>query len=575
MRVPTGAVSGGALRAGSRFAMALLGALPVLPATARDCPGAPPPPPGAGVCAVTAGGANLVLRGNVIAGDELLVNGQLVIGGDGRVSCAACDCSGDPGFATATRVDCPQGLISPGLIDGTQLLTFSQNVPAPDTGERYEHRHDWRRGQNGHTTISSGGNASLNQRQYAELRALLAGTTSINGSGGGSAGGLVRNLDQFSDAATLGELQVDGTRFPLGDILGFRLGSGCGYANLPAINPAVTDYFTIAEGIEATARNEWTCQAGLQAGGVDVIGARPVEGLLALGAADIALLRMRAATIGWAPRYNTRLYGHPGPLGSAARLGVPLMLGTLWTVTGSINLQRELACADDLNQQYYASVLDDGALWAMVTRNPARAFGADDSIGVLAPGRFGDVVVFDARTRGGLRAAIDAEPRDVVLVLRAGLPMHGDAAVLEALGSGAGQCDPIDVCGGAKRVCVTRETGQTLASLQAAVGAGAYPLFSCAGPPPDEPSCVPARAASVAGSTVYTGARTAADLDGDGVANAGDNCPTTFNPVRPVDAGAQTDADADGFGDDCDACPIEAGNLPCTFAVFANGFENS
>jgi hypothetical protein len=37
------------------------------------------------------------------------------------------------------------------------------------------------------------------------------------------------------------------------------------------------------------------------------------------------------------------------------------------------------------------------------------------------------------------------------------------------------------------------------------------------------------------------------DTDGDGVADATDNCPTVYNPT-------QSDADADGIGDACDVC---------------------
>jgi len=44
---------------------------------------------------------------------------------------------------------------------------------------------------------------------------------------------------------------------------------------------------------------------------------------------------------------------------------------------------------------------------------------------------------------------------------------------------------------------------------------------------------------------------TEGDVDGDGVENLYDNCPTTFNP-------AQADADGDGVGDACDACPVSA-----------------
>ncbi len=41
------------------------------------------------------------------------------------------------------------------------------------------------------------------------------------------------------------------------------------------------------------------------------------------------------------------------------------------------------------------------------------------------------------------------------------------------------------------------------------------------------------------------------DADGDGVPDAQDNCPTTFNPT-------QADADSDGVGDHCDNCPVHS-----------------
>src|SRR5207249_1192172 len=72
--------------------------------------------------------------------------------------------------------------------------------------------------------------------------------------------------------------------------------------------------------------------------------------------------------------------------------------------------------------------------------------------------------------------------------------------------------------------------------------------------------CVPARPMSVAGSTIYSGAPSPGDRDGDGVPDATDNCPTVFNPVRPVDGGKQADADGDGLGDACDPCPLDASN---------------
>jgi hypothetical protein len=97
-----------------------------------------------------------------------------------------------------------------------------------------------------------------------------------------------------------------------------------------------------------------------------------------------------------------------------------------------------------------------------------------------------------------------------------------------------------------------------------------YPLFFC-GTPANEPSCLPERNAmaplpnaSVAGSTRYTGLSDPNDLDGDGIPNAEDNCPTVFNPVRPVDSSRQGDFDEDGVGDACDVCPLNAGTTECS-----------
>src|SRR6185312_9455071 len=93
--------------------------------------------------------------------------------------------------------------------------------------------------------------------------------------------------------------------------------------------------------------------------------------------------------------------------------------------------------------------------------------------------------------------------------------------------------------------------------------AGIYPAFAC-GTPTNEPSCTPTRPMAVAGSTIYTGAAGAGDMDGDGVPDASDNCPSVFNPVRPMDNGMQPDVDADGVGDACDPCPRDASSTTCT-----------
>jgi hypothetical protein len=111
-------------------------------------------------------------------------------------------------------------------------------------------------------------------------------------------------------------------------------------------------------------------------------------------------------------------------------------------------------------------------------------------------------------------------------------------------------------------VCLKSEVGKTWSELQTAVGS-IYPAFAC-GTPAKEPSCSPKRPLSVTGSTVFTGETSADDSDGDGIANATDNCPTVFNPVRPMDGSAQGDIDNDMTGDACDVCPLDANTTTCT-----------
>jgi hypothetical protein len=132
--------------------------------------------------------------------------------------------------------------------------------------------------------------------------------------------------------------------------------------------------------------------------------------------------------------------------------------------------------------------------------------------------------------------------------------------VIEAR-AGAG-CDELDVCGRARRVCLASEFGLDLTRLSAVAGPSIYPAFFC-GTPSNEPTCLLARPASIDQSTIYDGQQITGDSDGDGVPDAADNCPTVFNPVRPLDHGQQ--ADGDGVGDPCDPCPLAAGTW-CTTA---------
>lgn len=522
-----------------------------------------------GTCEVTKGDAGRLLIGTVLAPDGIYRGGQVLVDAKGIIVNVGCDCSKaadpatcDAAATAATKVTCPSGVISPGLINTHDHITFTQNDPYTDTGERYEHRHDWRVGKNGHTKLTTPGGASNDEVAWGELRFLMGGATSIVGSG--TSNGLLRNLDKTAQEG-LGQMPVDFQTFPLGDQGGLQLASGCGYPNIiPETAIAGEDAFFphVAEGINAFAENEFVCMSSSSNMGQDLVA--PQSAFIhsvGLTTPDYATMAVEGTSLIWSPRSNITLYGNTAVVTEAARLGVLVALGTDWIATGSMNMLRELRCADELNTKYYGGYFTDQQLWLMATANAAVATATDDVIGALVPGKVADISIFDGKTHPDFRAVIDANPEDVALVMRSGKVLYGDEAAVAAIG-GSGACDAIDVCGAAKQVCVAGELGKNLASLTVAVG-GIYPAFFCGAPPMNEPSCTPSRPVSVDGSTIYDGTITAEDSDGDNITDATDNCPLVFNPIRPLDNKKQADFDNDGVGDACDVCPVDANTTTC------------
>jgi cysteine-rich repeat protein len=520
------------------------------------CPRASDPPLASGTCQVTAGSTSRLFTATVLTPGEVFRGGQVLVDGTGHITCVGCDCN--TMGSDATKVDCPTGVISPGLINTHDHITYTQNAPANDSGERYEQRHDWRQGKRGHTKISTPGGASADQVHWGEIRFLMGGATSTIGSGGQS--GLLRNLDQAANEEGAGKPAVDNNTFPLGDSNGTQLTSGCAYPSLPSLQTVMGDNAYqghVSEGIDDVARNEFLCLSGAPGGEVVTLPQSAFVHSTALEPVDYQKMAVGGTTLIWSPRSNIRLYGDTAPVTVAARMGVQIALGTDWTATGSVNLLRELACADSWNQTYLNKFFTDEQLWMMVTNNAASASGVGDVIGTIKTGLFADLAVFDGKSRQDHRAVIGAGVDDVVLVMRAGKPLYGDQDVLAAL-TDASACDPLDVCSRAKSICVSAEVGKTYPALATSVGMSTYGAFFC-GTPDNEPTCSPKRPAAVNGSTVYDGTPSADDMDGDGIPNVMDNCPTVFNPIRPVDGGKQADADMDGVGDVCDPCPLDMG----------------
>jgi cytosine/adenosine deaminase-related metal-dependent hydrolase len=528
-----------------------------------ECPRAPLTPAASGTCDVTPNGKAMILRGTVLAPEEVLHRGEVLVDDAGVIQCVACDCSQHPLYASATVVSCADGVISPGLINPHEHISYANNPPLSHGTERYGNRNDWGQGIRGHQRLDYKSGANQRLQAFLEMRYLMSGTTSI--AGGGGVPGLIRNLDDAVDELEgLPAQIVDSDVFPL-STPSKNLASGCDYSPGRTTSGQVSQlqgYLPhIAEGIDPEAHNEMTCTSA--AGQYDLIQRQTgvIHGV-ATTPRDAANLRAKMARVVWSPRSNIDLYGDTAPVTMLDMSGVQIALGTDWIVSGSMNMLRELKCADSLNQKYYDKHFTDADLWRMATINGAFAMGAQHAIGMLKPGYLADVAVFDGKTSKDFRAVLDAGVEDVALVLRGGKAMYGDDPLVASLTTVAGgaACDLVapDVCGKQKRICYDARIGgatpPTFAQVRAE-GEAIYPLFFCKNETPkDEPSCTPFR-------PTYSSGITPDDIDGDGVPNAQDDCPTIFNPIRPMDPnGKQADADGDGIGDACDPCPLDPTN---------------
>ncbi|HEY3449918.1 MAG TPA: amidohydrolase family protein [Myxococcales bacterium] len=536
----------------------------------RTCNESLPTPPNGQICDTVAGDAKILLTGTVLVPGVVYRGGQVLVE-NGKITCVDCDCSGQA--SGATKITCPEAVVSPGLINTHDHITFANTAPfdVAIPKERFEHRHDWRKGNDGHTNIQKTyikGGATADTVSFAELRFAMGGATSTVGSG--NAAGFLRNLDSTNQEG-LNQTPVEFETFPLGDSGGTERTGNCGYAfNDPSWN-AIDAYLPhVGEGINEAAHNEFLCTTGTANGGHDLVNNKTsfIHGIAAKPS-DAKAMAADGARLIWSPRSNVSLYGDTASVPMYARSGVLIALGTDWLPSGSMNLLRELKCAADLNDTYFDHFFSDEGMWLMATANAARATGTDDVVGSLKVGLVADIAIFAKRGRIDHRAVIEADTKDVAMVMRGGKVLYGDANVVSAFSDG-GACDTLDVCGTSKKVCAQREVGKSLSALTTAEQSK-YPLFACTGAPVREPSCQPQRnctsgcpvGASVNGSTVYDGLPKAGDQDGDGIDDAQDNCPKVFNPIRPMDNGKQADEDGDGVGDACDVCPMDADKTDC------------
>ncbi len=343
------------------------------------------------------------------------------------------------------------GVIAPGLIDLHNHVAY--NFMGPWTPPRaYANRNQWQNDPAYAAAVKTPYNAVKNAghlcqaQKYGELRALLGGTTTIQGSiGYACQNGWVRNVESYvfcQDKIRQNVLPIAGLTQADATSLIAQFDAGTTKAYL----------VHLAEGVDDASRAEFDHLRTLGLVRKEVVGIHAT----ALTTAQLTEMGQAGMKIVWSPQSNLGLYGATTNVPEALAAGVKVALAPDWTLSGTNNLLAELKVADRINQTQWSGLLTDAQLIEMATTTPAEIAGLGEKIGKVLPGFAADLVVVKKNGKTAHRAIIDAQQSDVLLTIVGGQAMYGDTTMLGTLGVTG--FDTVQVCGQDRGVLVRDAT---------------------------------------------------------------------------------------------------------------------
>jgi 5-methylthioadenosine/S-adenosylhomocysteine deaminase len=394
----------------------------------------------------------LVLQGVVASmrdGVPVGVPGAVWIDGDGLIA-AVTPLDPEPaGFAAAPRVEAG-GVIYPGLIDLHNHLLYNTlplwTEPARTTPwtshtqwPRQAPSYQARVNDPAELLGKAAGRALL---RYVETRAIIGGTTAIQGNPNGTPlpdGDLVRNIDSErlgtnQDFIRVRTLVANNAEQLSTYVTAVGQGRGFIYHLCEGSDPTLLDEYTLVEGVGLVHRLL-----------VAIHGT-------ALGPPHLGELAGVGATLVWSPFSNLWLYGTTAAIGQAKASGVRICLGPDWAPSGTTNVLWELKVADLWNRAQPQPVFTPEELCRLVTANPGDALAQawPHPVGRLVPGAAADLVVVAQRTPDVFANLIGATERDIRLVVVGGAARYGTPALMGR--AGAAHPTPISVAGRVRRI---------------------------------------------------------------------------------------------------------------------------
>ncbi len=435
--------------------------------------------------------SRFLIRGNIVTPDSVIANGWLDIQ-DGRIVeilTARPDIPGVPAVET-------DDFIFPGFIDLHNHPSFNI-FPRWTPPRKFPNRYAWRSWdvykrelEDRFAAINAGGSSFCDIDEYVEIKALIGGTTSMIGfSGHGAAKplpdcikGLVRNLDVY-------------TGFYSPDQGHERVVNSIGITPLDMtpqeaeqVRQEIVDHkldllaIHIAEGLPTDSESAHELDQ-LEAAGLLTSHTTLIHSV-GLSPAQLASVHRSGSSIVWSPHSNFELYGATANIDAAFREGVTIALAPDWSPTGSDNMLDEIKYASAVSREKLAGLASNRQLVEMASEIPARIAHIDDKVGMLAPGMLADFFLVHGTTSANpYDSLVAGNVTDVDLVVIGGVPIYGDAKLLEKLQIAI---EPVTICDHPRALNADALPAGPLAQVESrlsarmqAIGTKLAPLAEC------------------------------------------------------------------------------------------------
>ncbi|MCU0846570.1 MAG: amidohydrolase family protein [Spirochaetes bacterium] len=147
---------------------------------------------------------------------------------------------------------------------------------------------------------------------------------------------------------------------------------------------------------------------------------------LAFSESDMKLIKQRGASVVWCADSNMYMYNETADVKMLLDMGINVCIGTDSPASGGLNLLYELKYDKALYEEIYGEELPDSTIVKMVTVNPAKAFRLKKA-GQIAEGYRADLIAVTDRGGSPYSSVVNAEMKDIRLVVIDGRPVYADA----------------------------------------------------------------------------------------------------------------------------------------------------